>query len=110
MDPAALFQLLTEIWMLPFPKAIISINGEFPKHDYSWHQILNDVFIFTSGSPPFHHKLCNSSVIAIMDVNSVNNKEILFDFSSEVKLSSLNADSLALGPVYTVRKIVSLRA
>ena len=82
--------------MLPFPKAIISINGEFPKYDYSWHQVLNDVFIFTSGSSPSHHKLWNSSVIAIMDVNSVNNKEILFDLSGKVRLFSLHAVPLAL--------------
>ena len=84
MEPEALYRLITDVWMLPFPKAIISINGEFPKCDPAWNQVKNEVFFFTTGSSPSRYKLFNSTTIAIMNIDSVRDKELLTDLSNSV--------------------------
>ena len=83
--PELIIQLLKEHWMLSLPKIIISIHGEFITRDYSWLNVMNESLLITNGSSPSHQRSNNSSTIAIMDMNQIDNQESLRSTSNKVR-------------------------
>ena len=100
ISPNNVLKLLIEQWMISLPKIIILINGEFPRRDYSWLNVMSDSWLITNGSSPSHQRSYNSFTIAIMDINSIQGKDVLVCPSNKVGLRLFNVKTKDLSNHY----------